>query len=553
MARVCIYMQTYNDEKYLERALESVLNQTYRDFQLWIADNGSHDGTCEIIAKYAKADPRIIAEYRTGNQQIANVYIEKIINTDAEYFVHIDADDWVEKDYLEHCVRFMDTGADIVIAGAQLHEDSNPKSIAYRCWHMPETILTQRDILNEFPFLHQALRTHWAKMMRVSLIREHRLLVNEQLFHDSDTDFMFSYIARCEKIALTPRTVYHHYIHSNTLTNFYYEARLKDIKALYDKKVTYLRVNGADTPRNMEYLCIATLNELADALKSMLIEYLSKKVGQEDIWRFVRDPYVLTLYGQFARQVYVRPVQDAFTHDRLRCFTLLTDAIRVVAPSYKKEDLFQLLGQYIPPIHDFFAPSDLYQLMKVDGPMQDFLKGDLKGALKRLTRAIFQDSFTCALKTLLCILLEAPYPADLAWSVFSKKQQAYLLNHMQILSNQEDPAYFLQYPTLCELLWKDDLLSILIQLRRLLRDGTHAFLKQAAPMVQLGMTAAALIENEAEFVDFLKFDVKVTIAQGDFPLAGQKLIGLEESCPSDPDLKVLQTELDAYKTCSPYA
>ena len=418
---------------------------------------------------------------------------------------------------------------------------------------MPETILTQRDLLNEFPFLHQALRTHWAKMMRVSLIREHSLLINEQLFHDSDTDFMFSYIARCEKIALTPRIVYHCSVHSNSLTNFYYEARLKDIKVLYDKKFAYLRVNGADTPRNMEYLCIATLNELADALKSMLIGYLSKKVGQEDIWRLVRDPYVLTLYGQFARQVYVRPVQDAFTHDRLRCFTLLTDAIRVVAPSHKKEDLFQLLGQYIPPIQDFFAPSDLYQLMKVDGPIQDFLKGDLKGALKRLARASFQDSFTCALKTLLCILLEAPYPADLAWSVFSKKQQAYLLNHMQILSNQEDPAYFLQYPKLCELLWKDDLLSILIQLRRLLRDGTHAFLKQAAPMVQLGMTAAALIENEAEFVDFLKFDVKVTIAQGDYPLAGQKLIGLEESCPSDPDLKVLQTELDTYKACSPSA
>jgi glycosyltransferase involved in cell wall biosynthesis len=546
-------MQTYNYEKYLARALESVLNQTYGDFQLWIADNGSHDGTCEIIAKYAKADPRIVPEYRTGNKQIANDFLEKIYATDAEYFVRIDADDWVEEDYLEHCVGLMDGGADIVIAGAQFHEDDNPASVSYRSWRGAETVLTQRELLEEFPFLHQVLRTHWAKMMRLELLREPRLLVNQQLIYGSDTDFMFSYIARCRKIALTPKIVYHYYIHSNTMTNFYYEARMEDIKALCDKKLAYLRANGADTVRNTEFLHIVTLNEIADALKSMLIGYLSKKVSQEDIWRFVRDPYVLSAYGHSWKQVYIRPVQDAYTHDKLRCFNLLTDAIRVAAPSHKKEDAFQVLGQYIPPIQDFFAPADLYQLLKLDGPAQDFLKGDLKGALNRLARGSFQDSFSCALKTLLCILLESPYPSGLSWPVFSKKQQAYLLHHMQILSNTENPAYFLQYTALCELLWKNDLLSILLHLKRMLRDGTGAFLRQAQPLVQLGMTAAALVENEAEFVNFLKFDVKVAIARGDFPLAGEKLEGLQEACPGDPALDELQMELDACMTRVPSA
>ncbi len=551
MARVCIYMQTYNYEKYIERALDSVLNQTYRDFELWIADNGSSDRTCEIIAKYAKADPRIIPEYRTGNKHIANEFLEKIYLTDAEYFARIDADDWVEADYLEHCVQFMDGGADIVIAGARFHEDDNPDSVYYRNWHGAETVFTQQELLNEFPFLHQALRTHWAKMMRVPLMREHRVFVNENLFYGSDTDFMFSYISKCGSVALTSKVVYHYYIHSNTLTNFYYEARLKDIKVLCDKKLEYLRANRADTVRNVEYLYIVTLNETADALKSMLIGFMGKKVGQEDIWKFVQDPYVLAIYGHFWKQVYIRPSQDIFTQDRQRCFTLLTDAIRVVAPSHKKEDAFSVLGQYIPPIQDFFAPSDIYQLLKYDNPAQDFLKGDLKGALGRLTRANIQDSFAYALKTLLCILLESPYPSGLSWSIFSRKQQGYLLKHMQILSNMGDPAYFLQYPALCEHLWKNDIMSILLQTKRMLRDGTNEFLRQAAPLVQLGMTAAAMIENEGEFVDFMKMDVKVSLARGDFALAREKLTGLQESCPDDPSLVGLQKELGACLTGRP--
>lgn len=66
---VTIYMQVYNTKKFLRRAIDSVLNQTYHNIEFILVDNGCTDGCSEIIKEYAEKDSRVIYIHYEENQQ----------------------------------------------------------------------------------------------------------------------------------------------------------------------------------------------------------------------------------------------------------------------------------------------------------------------------------------------------------------------------------------------------------------------------------------------------------------------------------------------------
>ena len=71
MLLVSVVMTSYNHEKYLADAIESVLNQTFSDFELIIVDDASRDNSPEIIRQYQQKDPRVRAIFRPDNQGIS--------------------------------------------------------------------------------------------------------------------------------------------------------------------------------------------------------------------------------------------------------------------------------------------------------------------------------------------------------------------------------------------------------------------------------------------------------------------------------------------------
>jgi glycosyltransferase involved in cell wall biosynthesis len=112
-------MLTYNREKLVKRAVESVLAQTFRDFELIIVDNGSVDRSGDIADEFAASDERVSVIHR----ERANIGAGRNTGLDAarsEYIAFIDDDDWLETDYLEFLYTLArDNAADIAICGAE--------------------------------------------------------------------------------------------------------------------------------------------------------------------------------------------------------------------------------------------------------------------------------------------------------------------------------------------------------------------------------------------------------------------------------------------------
>ncbi len=116
--KVSVIMLTYNRQELVSRAIESILNQTFRDFEFIIVDNGSSDQSGKIADKYAQQDSRV----RVIHKKRGNIGSGRNAGLDAaqgEYIAFIDDDDWAEPDFLEFLLKLAEENqAGVSICGA---------------------------------------------------------------------------------------------------------------------------------------------------------------------------------------------------------------------------------------------------------------------------------------------------------------------------------------------------------------------------------------------------------------------------------------------------
>lgn len=119
-ARVTIGLPVYNGENFVAEAIESILAQTYRDFELLISDNASEDRTGEICREYAARDPRISYARMERNLGAAPNYNHLVAIAKGEYFKWAAHDDRCEPTFLERCVQVLDERPDVVLVHSKV-------------------------------------------------------------------------------------------------------------------------------------------------------------------------------------------------------------------------------------------------------------------------------------------------------------------------------------------------------------------------------------------------------------------------------------------------
>ena len=122
MSRVSVGLPVYNGEQYLSETLDSLLAQTYDDFELIICDNGSTDGTEAICRDYAARDPRIRYERHEQNQGAAWNFNRTFELARGEFFKWAAADDLCAPTFLERSVDALDRDPEVVLAFARCQE-----------------------------------------------------------------------------------------------------------------------------------------------------------------------------------------------------------------------------------------------------------------------------------------------------------------------------------------------------------------------------------------------------------------------------------------------
>jgi glycosyltransferase involved in cell wall biosynthesis len=113
MLRISVIIPVYNVEKFLRRCVDSVLNQTYKNLEVILVDDGSPDGCPRMCDEYAAHDSRVTVLHKKngGLSSARNAGLDYSLNGD--FVTFIDSDDWIEEDTFEYCVRLLDKNKDV--------------------------------------------------------------------------------------------------------------------------------------------------------------------------------------------------------------------------------------------------------------------------------------------------------------------------------------------------------------------------------------------------------------------------------------------------------
>lgn len=176
MKEISIILPVYNVEKYLAQCLDSIVNQTFKDFECICVNDGSTDNSLSILQKYAQKDKRfkIITQENKGLSGARNAGIK---TAKSKYLTFIDSDDWVTENYLEVLYnKIEETKSDIVRASYKFYfqEKNTYESSKIREIHK---IKHNTDI--ERLYKGYAGAFVWAKIYKTSLIENNNICFYE--------------------------------------------------------------------------------------------------------------------------------------------------------------------------------------------------------------------------------------------------------------------------------------------------------------------------------------------------------------------------------------
>jgi glycosyltransferase involved in cell wall biosynthesis len=153
-ARVSVIMPVYNTAAYLPEALESILSQTYRDFEVIIVDDQSRDQCPAILKKYARRDDRIRLLRNAVNLKLCRTLNRAIEAARGEYLVRMDSDDVSEPERIEKQVAYMDAHTEVGISGGTMQIiDEQGRPLGRRQYALTDAAIRSR-LFRYSPFSH---------------------------------------------------------------------------------------------------------------------------------------------------------------------------------------------------------------------------------------------------------------------------------------------------------------------------------------------------------------------------------------------------------------
>ena len=254
MEKVSIIMPVYNAEKYLCEAIESVLKQTYTDFELLLINDKSTDNSKQICREYAKMDCRIVLlednSERHGPGPTRNIGLDYATG---EYIYFMDADDWIEDCLLQCAVnRIQETNADIVQFGAIYERYDGNRSEQY--FWSGKDILTKDEIKRDFFYYWKENRNSlWMHLFRREIVKTIRF---ENIIIGEDISYIMDALCNAEKIAYIAKALYHYRYVEGSTSHRWIKNTIEGREMIWNHQLNFLKSFQEDMDK-LEYAEVA--------------------------------------------------------------------------------------------------------------------------------------------------------------------------------------------------------------------------------------------------------------------------------------------------------
>lgn len=291
-----VIVPIYNVEKYITRCIDSVLMQSFADFELILVDDGSVDNCPSICDEYAKKDARIkVIHKENGGLVSARQAGIKIAN--GNYVFNLDGDDAICHGALEEAYKVIcDTNADIVSFSYKCCIDGKNGNVMedlvdeglYNKAQIEEYIfpklLSDKNMEHIFYFL-------WGKAIRRELVTKHQLNVNPAISMGEDISCTFPCFLQAEKVYMSKKVVYLYTIRDDSLSMYFNTAQIiyvaDTICGLRNLDIQKPKDFDQQVSRYSCYMCLAILAQAAEGNNfssvKKLKELILNSVHKEEI------------------------------------------------------------------------------------------------------------------------------------------------------------------------------------------------------------------------------------------------------------------------------
>lgn len=293
---VTVYTQVYNTKPYLVQCIDSVLSQTYANFEYILVDNGCTDGSSEILNDFAQRDHRIhLVRYENNRQGFWRDLINQY--STGTYFTLIDSDDWWEVNYLEQLITMAEENQlDIVCTGCIMHYVASGEKYL-RC--VQEQLLFSRRLFsNALPVYHQFFRTSWGKLVRMDVFKKVGPQTVPVMPYGGDTADCFQLLRHAQSIGLDTSALYHYRVHSKSVS-YQYDARRFDTDIyLYYDAIDFLQSFGPISSRNYQFLYAVYSNAVFETIQVIHNSSLQLPEKLHEYRTIALNPLTQTVYRQ---------------------------------------------------------------------------------------------------------------------------------------------------------------------------------------------------------------------------------------------------------------
>lgn len=236
--KLSIIIPIYNTEKYLGKCLDSILAQTFGDFEVICIDDGSTDNSSEILTEYAQEDRRVKVIYQK-NKRAGVARNNGLAKATGEFISFVDSDDWIEPNTYELAFKNITEEIDLLCFGAKIViDDSSEGKIDTK--HLENIKQYQKINFKGKVELNDSHRAGtnvclWNKIFRTSIIKKHNIRFPEGIEHDDDA-FYYKYSLVCKKAYYMQDTLYNYLQRSNSIMDVINNK--KDIR-IYDRMLAW--------------------------------------------------------------------------------------------------------------------------------------------------------------------------------------------------------------------------------------------------------------------------------------------------------------------------
>lgn len=226
---VSVVVPVYNVEYYIEKCVQSLLQQDHEQIEIILVDDGSPDGSGIMIDKLALQDLRIIAIHQT-NRGVSSARNTGIDAAHGDYIMFVDGDDWVESDYVSYYLNLVtECGCDIGMGTNNYSIYSSVSSDSFFRSSAEKTI--------EWIYSERISVAVWNKIYRRSLLEQYNIRFNENIWYGEGMLFNIECLQKVDSVAIGEKSVYHQYFNPKSATRkFNLESNMCGIRSLSIQK-----------------------------------------------------------------------------------------------------------------------------------------------------------------------------------------------------------------------------------------------------------------------------------------------------------------------------